>query len=452
MTRTHKSILVFAVVFAYFGILAAPDITWSNTGVDNGAFVFAAMEFPKQVLIHPSGYPLVNFINGVLAQPFETTQQVSHLLAITVALTSAVTAGLLFYLSRSYIAPLIFIASSTVVSQSIIVEVYALATLFSVLLYATRDSKWFALVAALSLGTHHIVGLAMLPILIYRWKTGKLHSLDALIPMGLLMYIPMFFGFKPEFVGWSNATFRNYFSGQSFMVLGLSPEDGGLLRLREAFPLFFGGLGITAFVFLKFIKEKWKSDMLLVAIAIMPFIYYWTHLLPQAFTYTMPGFAFIGLLIAKYHKTLSPVVGVTMSVGFAVMILGNTFIFHEDNPSARNFVNQLEKLPEDSVVWTNTRGWEQLSAWPEKLPITVVGTDKLLIQAGLVPSHISIITNASEYASTIIACDGWFYCYQWGTRDSTLEFDSSDESTYALLDGVDRFTNPLYSQSREGEN
>ncbi len=445
--RFSKTYLIIVFAFLYFGFLAAPDITWTNTGVDNGVFVFAAMKFPEQVLTHPSGYPLFNWINGLIAWNYETTQGISHVLALSVALTSAITAGVLYHISRSLIAPFIFIASGTVISQSVIVEVYALATLFAVLIYASRDSRYFPLVAALALGTHHIVGLVLLPVIIYRRKVRKLRKTDVLLLLGLLFYIPMFYGLKPEFVGWSDSTIRNYFGGQSFMVLGLSPEDGGLQRLREALPLFFGGLGITAFVFLGFIKSKFKSDTLLVSIALLPFIFYWTHLLPQAFTYSMPGFAFIGLLIAKHFNSIARTERVIIVVGIVILLFGNVAMFHPDNSSARDFVTQLERLPEDSVVWTNTRGWEQLTSWPEELSITVVAADKFLIENRLIPTHISIVTDADKYASTIIACSGWFDCYQWSKRDSRMEFDSLDESTFTLLVGSNLITYPSLDEN-----
>lgn len=419
--RTKDYIFFFAVtsitVFLIYSLSVATDITWRNTNVDSAIFIWAAERIG---LIHPTGAPLYVFGNQVWGFLFDGIKPIATALALQSAFFSALTAGLIQFeilrnngrIITSLIAVGVYLGSAVVFSQSVIAEMYTLAGLFTVAMYVLRDTRWpFVIVAALSLGVHHVVGLAMLPILVWRfvqWRRGEgpaYWKADLLIPLGMLLYVPYWAIAEAPGGGlaWGSLGFLEYMTTQGFMFMGLPPEDMGLQRLYEFAFVFFGGFGIASIAVIMFGVAKRKEDWLLVALAAIPFAYYATHLLPQAYTYTIPGFIFAAILIGKHLPWNTPFAKV-ITVSVLALVLINIQLYdlnREGKSSARNYVEAIECLPPESVVLAKDKGWEKLTELIVENDVQIY-TDVEDVPKGLEITHASVTLNPSRYSSAIL--------------------------------------------------
>ena len=123
--------IIFGLTLSYFLWMTATDSTWVNTDSDGNNYLAAARYL---VLTHATGAPLFNLVNWLLIRlPLPGTDFFQ--LAIWSAVFSAGTATLLYHITKNYLAPLIFIASGVVVSQSTILELYAPVAFLMVLSY-----------------------------------------------------------------------------------------------------------------------------------------------------------------------------------------------------------------------------------------------------------------------------------------------------------------------------
>lgn len=389
-------LFIFFIALAYFGFLAAPDVTWINTDSDSGIYLWSTKHLG---LSHPTGAPVYNLIGYVLTSWTDDLRIRAHVLSLFSALCSALTTLVLFKETKKFIAPVIFMASGVVVSQSTIIETYALSTLIMVLLYYYRDTKWsYVLTAIMGIGVHHLIAFAYIPIVIYRWKEKKLQWTDLLVFTGILWYIYIFFAIKPD-AGWSNVPWYKYFTGQQFLIGGLDIVNDGPLRLVDFVTLILGNMGI---VLLSLTKLK---DKLLIALILGPLIYYITGLPPQTYVYIMPSVAFAAISFSIFEHTMW--IRATASIACLIVIGFNLYLYdigkHLDPEptSARMFLNQLEAIPEGSSVHVADRGYEGVMTWNIDKELTVGNLRKLNIR----PDYVSVITEPERYGTTITPCD-----------------------------------------------
>ena len=333
-------ILLLAV--AYFGMLSAPDITWINTDSDSGIYLWSTQHLG---LSHPTGAPLYNLFGHLVTKPFDTIRESAQALSLLSAVCSAITCYILYLETKRFLAPLIFAAAGVVVSQSTIIETYAATTLCMVLMYYWRDKKWLFLIPAiLAIGIHHLAGLALVPLLIYR-RTWT----DLFILIGALWYIYYPFAVRPD-AGWSEQPWLKYFAGQNFLIGGIDPQVSLPTRLYEFLTVMVGGLGIAT-IFLFRITRLPKLIWFLIG---LPLLYYVTDLPPQTYVYTMPSFAFLGIALSKVIENKHEVIVVTIScllmVGFNIYYFDIGNRLDPEPTSARIFLEDLKRLPEGSIV------------------------------------------------------------------------------------------------------
>ena len=397
-----KALAVLLVSFAYLAFMAAPDVTWINTDSDAGTYLWSTKNLG---LSHPTGAPLYNIVGHFLTLGTDDIATRAYILSLLSAFTSALTAMILWLETRKFIAPAIFLAVGLVVSQSTIIETYGPITLTMVLLYYWRDKRWLFLVAGIAaIGLHHLAGLALLPLVVYRRKWS-----DLLLLTGALWYSYFWLAVRPAEVFWAHSPFMKYFFSQNFLLGGLDPSEDGWLRIQDFTLMFFGGLGITALLL-----PKVKDKLLWILIA-GPFLYYATNLAPQTYVYAMPGFAFIAIAVSKIK--MGRMWRQALAVQVAVLLLFN--LGHYDigrnlDPSptsARAYLQDLENLPKGSVVYANRRSWETVLSWNLGTDVLVVSTGQEIDQLGVWPTHISLSSDPSRYSSVIVPCDDFPACY-----------------------------------------
>lgn len=414
--KVRQILLVAVLSTAYFVYLAAPDVTWINTDADAGIYLWSTKNLG---LSHPTGAPIYNMVGHVLTLGAQTLQAQAHILSLFSALAAAATSTILYLITRRFVAPIVFMASGLVVSQAYIIETYSLTTLLMVLLYYTKDKKWsYRTIGIISVGVHHLAGLALLPISFYRWK--KYGIIDwQILPMGAFWYIYYIFAIRPD-AAWSKVSWSSYFFSQGFLTGGIDPSVL-LERGAEAVAVIVGSFSILVIVVL--LKSK---DALLNWLILLPVLYYVTNLAPQTYVYTMPTFAFGAIAIARLE--IGPILRPLVYTSLATLLIFNLLFSDIGSPNsvdpspttARQYIEQLEALPEGSVVYAGTRGWEKVLAW------NVEGREVCtsdIRNCSSPPQYVSIVTNSTNYSADIFPCSSIPSCHDRSLRINEVASD-----------------------------
>ncbi len=370
--------IIALATFAYFLFMLPTDITWVNVGSDGPDYILG-MKYLR--VSHPTGQPLYTLMGAAWMRmiPWGTEW---FRIALMSAVFSAATAGILYRMTRSFIAPLIFVSSGVVVSQSILVELYAPVTFFIVLawwLHSTEHRGWGYAVVGLGLAVHHLAGFMWLGLLAkdYYEKNGILPGLWA-IASGLPWYAYIVLANRAPFIsvgGTGVGDYLNFFGAQTFLLGGLAifGNDYGLTgdfkeRLWDVFRLIFM-LGPALIPLMIAIKAGFATKAtLLPSLILLILLYYATDLDARVYTYTMVSVALVAILVAQ--QPLSRIMKGSI-IAFSVLMIGINLSYdlnfaHKNRvsdpyASAVQFRHALSALPPNAIVWSHNRGWEKMT-------------------------------------------------------------------------------------------
>ena len=209
-------VIVFSVLVCLYGFTASSQLTWANYGNDGGDFLAAIL---TGGIPHPTGYPTYMILGMLFQQiPFGDVYFKVVLLSF---LPAALAAGFFVLWVNSFcpgfklpgmISGLVWGMSPLLWSQSVIIEVYGLQSLFTVLAlwWVTllfRPDQYYkfllvllALVFGVGMG-NHVTIIFFLPVclagLVYWGKqTGRIHlvliQIGAILLGGFVyMYLPI---------------------------------------------------------------------------------------------------------------------------------------------------------------------------------------------------------------------------------------------------------------------
>ena len=372
MRKYWKEVLFFGIVTAYYIVGIAPDMTWLSQAGDMFDYVIGAQ---NMWTVRPTGYPTYILLGWLFERlPFNPFWN----LGLFSALSSVATCVFIFLtiklLSSNKLAPylgaLTYAGAFIVWTQSVVTEVYTLTALLMVMAtYFALRGKWYvcAAVLAVSLGTHHLVVFAIVPLLVYLLyqKRKGLTSARTLVclgigALGMLAYLQT----QLCLVGQETTT------GAGRMVMNMLGTLGFLYtlplnytwwRLTEFIPLLLTSVG-TGLVLLAFLKWD-KKTVLLTALAVLPISYYALGFLPLWTMYMVPGIAFLSILIGvgasrfPYKRVLP----VFLIVPVVLMVLNITFYdlgrsVDPEPTTARQFYTQLEEIPDGAIFYIHTWG------------------------------------------------------------------------------------------------
>ena len=350
---------ILVVASIYFISLSASFPTFFNADSDAPLFIIASKYLR---LGHPSpGYPLYALMGSGWLQLTPFLTEVWSLTLFN-ALASGAVALVLYLITRSFLAPLLWMSAGLVVSQSTILEQYCLTILFMVTSYYfyTKDKRSLAYAIA-SFGVM-INNQAALCILVYiandLYKHNSLKPiLWSLISLPLLLYIPLV-NREPYLVieGNSLKDYWRYFFGQRGVILGLAiiPTDNLVKRLWDLSRILIGGLGVSLILIALCIKKVWKESFVLPLLFILPLFYYFTILNPWAYTYALPGLAF-GAILACAHEDRFKFIR-NVAIGGAIALIAINFTWYDlgrtldKDKTAVQFLETLDSLPSDAVI------------------------------------------------------------------------------------------------------
>lgn len=371
-----RTFAIFALALAYFTWMLPRDITWVNVGSDGPDYMLAAKYFR---VAHPTGEPLYTLLGAAWIRilPFGTEWFRYSLMS---AVFSAGTAALLYAATKRVVAPLLYLASGIVVSQSTILELYAPVTFFIVLSWWLHDMGyrgWGYAALGLGLAVHHLAGFMFLGLIAKDYlQKHSLWTAGWAIAVGLPWYAYIPLANNPPYVsiaGERLADYKAFFLSQGGLMGGLAVMSGRftvtedfLERLWDLTRIVLA-LGPALVVLVLAIRGSVKAKTVFLPIMIGIFTLYWfTDLDPRVYTYLMPAIALVALMVGMYDRL--PQFRAIVAAFSVILITANLWAYDiggrwvDPNHSAEAFRAELAAIPPNSVVWSYNRGWEAMTA------------------------------------------------------------------------------------------
>jgi len=385
-------LIVFGIITGVLVNNMLPDYTWINTDSDGTHYTYAAKYL---VPAHKTSAPLFLLLGHLFIQlPFGTDAWRFDLLLVLATLIACA----FVYLTvkeftknkfASCFSAIAYGMSALTISQTTIIDSYALVTMFGIgAYYFAIKKKWLlcAVMLGAGLAVHHLILLILIPLFIAfkelrpsikKWKISNIKP--ALITGSFLLfylYIPIVVLVNHPINMWGNQTWSEYFNDNRSTALmligGLGiwdlPKrilDTGLLLVAS----FWASIVLIGIYFWKIYKTKiWKN--LIAWLFVLPIIYYATNLAPQTNVYVLPAIGFgaiiCGIVIDKVKSHLLIVVTVfslffMVWTNFDYFDIGRTL---DKNLSGTKFYREeLSKVPDGQILIAQ-HGWEWASITP----------------------------------------------------------------------------------------
>jgi len=366
--------IIFLVAFAYYGILCAKEFTWIFVSADSGQWLASSTAW---IVPQPMGSPLyvflghaLNLLPGDLALKMAVGLS-SFPAAITVAVVYLIAYKLTSRFTLALVASLIVLGCGIFLTQSTVLEEYALATCFlTVAFWFYLNGSWRLTALMLGLGT--AVHFVLLPVAILwliverkRWRqltsAMGIYILAGLVPY-CYVFILMILQSPPVtagYFGWSSI--ERYFTDTGGIVFGTISIYDFPLRIGHYLQLIVTcfGLALAPLAYYFWKQRRGYNRIMWLIIAVVGFFtwYYITSLDPVTWTfYTFATpFIAIGVVMALNHLKRSHMVAVGLC---AVMLIVSNGVFLNGAHLARadleprEYVEELRSLPDGSAVVT----------------------------------------------------------------------------------------------------
>lgn len=362
IVRHWKPVAMFSAIFGAYLLCAAPDATWQiPLGDDMGDVMLGATYLRP---IHSPGFPVVA-LTGWCAVHLPGNDFWN--MAVFSSLCFVATSILIFLVVRRltqnkwapYIAALTFASGPMVFAEAIAPKgpEYALSILFCALTFyfIKSDRKWLAVIsAALGIGTHPIAILFCIVLVAVYLRKPK--YILAMLCLGALSYLYIPLTIRPPY-GQANPDGFFFKIIEVYVVphvMGLSIADFPR-RLLDLGMLIVSSLGLTLLILPKI--RRHKDTIVLGSLAAVVLVYclttsYTPHLEYLTFA-LLPVCIMLGQYFGdtRWHRfrhlfILLPLIVLTINT--QLYDIGRTL---DPEPTvARQVLNTLEELPQDSIV------------------------------------------------------------------------------------------------------
>lgn len=370
-SNTKGFLVTTLTAFALYTALSAKEYTWIFVSGDSGDWLASSlMWFAPQ----PYGSPLYVFLCKGLAQlPGDLVVKETILLS---CLPSALTVGLVYLivskLAGSKVASLssiILVGSAVFLTQSTILEQYALTTmLITLAFYFYLHKRRKLCLASLGLATSvHIFALpiTLLWLIVERteWR-GWLKVVWVYVLFGIIpyIYIPilMYLHAPPLIAGWLDwgemESLKYYLFEISNTLIGQLSVFDFPLRLTVFAGLLLTSFGLAWIPIALGISQPIDKPIWIIVVTIgVSFWYYFFNLDPSTWTFLIFSSPFLatlaGIGITKMRlKHISIVMTGTLILIILNSFLLNAHLLTKENNLAMEAKAEIEALPENSAV------------------------------------------------------------------------------------------------------
>ena len=257
MKRYWRQILFFGAILAVYIAGVAPDMTYVSMAGDMFWWVPSAQNMWAAPL---GGYPTYIMLGWVFERlPFNEFWNLGLLSALSAVGTFIFIYLILGKLTTSKWAPYIGAATCAGAfifwTQSVIPEVYTFTILLAVAMtYAVLTKHYYiaAGIGAFSLGTHHLIVFAIIPLLGYVYYKNRnrkqIVKLIGIGSLGLLAYLQTYLSYGP----WATPAASNL---RGLGLIGGLPVSMTLDKLRDFIPVMVVSIG-TGLALLPFSKKS----------------------------------------------------------------------------------------------------------------------------------------------------------------------------------------------------
>jgi hypothetical protein len=367
-------LIVGVVAFVYYAILASKTYSWCFASGDSGDWLASSMVWMNS---QPYGSPLYillgHFVNALPFSnlPLKMTLLLSVIPAsITVAVTYLIVKKITSNYKIAIVSTLVLLGAVIPLSQSTILEEYAIASMFVTLafyFYIQDKKKLTILFLGLGSAIHIIVVCISVLWLIVHFVTdfknikSWLKYIWIYILVGILPYslaLILMYADTPRFLSghlsWS--AINNYLSSTDTIgSLSVWEAPKRLHQFVEVVSVSFGLALIPLSIGFKSLFKENKNFMVALATIIFTLWLYLTNNDPTTYTFLDFGFPLIVCIVAlglfKINKTNLKIVG----IGACCLIFLNAFFFNantitNEKPLATQYEQSLKDLPDGSFV------------------------------------------------------------------------------------------------------
>jgi hypothetical protein len=399
--RYWLEISVVGIIFAVLLNDNLPSLTWMNTDSDGAHYLLAAKYlYPS----HNTSAPLFLLLGHMfLWIPFGSE---SWRLGLIMVLSTTVACILIYLIVRrlllenkkarwyALIAMLTYGGSALVISQSTIVDTYALDTMLMLLAYylcLKRNWVWASVAIGLLWAIHTLFAWMIWFVLFIMYKEMRNIVLVVITLSFLLfyLYIPITVAINHPPNMWNNETFGGFFQS-SFSVFAIL--TGGLSvwdfpkRILDTIGILGVslGFGIIAIIWY-FIKTRKRSHNGLLWLLLIPIAWFVTNLAAETYVYLIMAVAFGAIVMALGLSKMRigwALVTAIVAVGFLVFNanyfdIGRT---EDSEMSAIKFYKEeLPKIPDGQYFMGGAWNWAMVYLYnkEEGRNIIPISTDSL---------------------------------------------------------------------------
>ncbi len=374
--KYQTPIILGLIALVYYLVLCAKTATWVFTGTDNGDWMAAAVTW---MVPQPYGSPLyivlcrvLYYIPGDLALKLTIGLSVIPA-AITISFVYLIVKHLTKNTWVGVTSALVTLSSAVFLSQSTILEEYALAVMFMTIAFYAYVKEWkYRTAIFMGLGVAvHIVCLmiaAFWALADRRWRYWFFKPVITFLAVGgvpyllipLLMYLD-----TPRFLigEFSLQNLVGYWSTTTRAVAGTISIFEAPRRLSEFGRIFVMSFGLALVPLLHNIYKPLTRTVAVLLATIMFVAWYAISCIDPStytfFTFLTPSVAILsGIAMAKMKSQHVMVVLAGACVLMAVnAIFLNADVLTKQNPKATTYLTDLRALPDESLVVTITGGY-----------------------------------------------------------------------------------------------
>ncbi len=360
MAKKYVALIISICAFAYYIALSAKSYSWMFVSGDSGDWLASANAW---IVPQPYGSPLYISLSRLIGlmpnQPVTLTILLS-------CLPSAITVGLVYMIVKrltskvwcALTASLVLLGAGVFLTQSTILEEYALAIMFLTLayfFYISDRRKLMALVLGLGTAVHIFV----LPIAIFwfvleykqlRLKTTAIYLISGALPY-LMIPLLMYFG--------EGLTFRGlleYWTGTSGAIVGTLSIFDAPQRLLSIAQILLMSLGLAVIPLWYGLKKPYDTKKaVLLMVVVVALWYHLTSLDPMSWTFLSFGIPAVTVLCGLGLSKLSLKHTHAIAACALVLIIINGIFLNANTltngePLAVTYYEELYSLPDGSNV------------------------------------------------------------------------------------------------------
>lgn len=443
MAKIKKIALgIFAISLVYYALMAAHVITWYFAGQDVGDWLASANIW---YVPQPYGSPLFILLLHAIGSIVHGQAQLIMINLLLCCVPSAITVTFVFLsaeklthnIKYSIIAAAVCLGTTTLLSQTIIIEEYALATMFVALAFYSYINGWFKR-TALFLGLGTAVQIIVLPIAFFwmlielkRWseliKPAGIFILTGVLPYGMILIMMAMPNIPTLIAGNLSLNGLNQYLGSTGDTVGVISVTEFLKRIPDVLAIVFSTFGLAVIPIFLAIKRP-LNNILKVSLAAIFFVVWLYATNADYTTWTFLSFGIpIACVLVAIGLNRMPVWGYkAVAISAVALISLNTFFYNgaavtAANNHASDFVAELESLPQNSAVLCHNGG-------PYGLALFYVMT----IRTDIIPIFMPLQKSAPQYIYNDYL--------KWMQRKYGVVATNSDEMISQLLQrGYDVF-------------